>query len=79
MFIGGLAAGSGRYVYAGGWNEHSPGQNVPAGGFYCLDSTTGKLVWKYQHPHLKGSSVIVSENALYALDSDGYLYKFLHR
>lgn len=73
----GLAAAAGRFVYAPAWHERLPGQKRLKGGFYGFDATTGKLRWKYERPYLKGASVIVSEGCLFALDTNGYLYKFV--
>lgn len=45
-------------------------------GFAALDSTTGKVRWKYERPGLDGVSIIVSNGAIYACGSDGCVYRF---
>jgi outer membrane protein assembly factor BamB len=70
-------AGSGHCAYVAGGHKHLPGRTTPVGGFYCFDAHNGKLVWKYEKQNLMGGQIIIGDNTLYGLDSDGYLYKFV--
>jgi len=44
---------------------------------HSLDGATGRVLWKYEKPGVQGAAVIVSDGALYGLDTKGFLYKFV--
>jgi outer membrane protein assembly factor BamB len=71
------AAASGHFVYITGAHEHLPGRPGARGGFYCLNSTTGRLTWRYERPGLRGKELVISDGAVYAAGWDGCLYKFV--
>lgn len=70
-----VCASAGGVVYAGGYH-HPSGRQLPAGGFYAVDEHTGKVLWSFERPGVRGRTVCIGDGALFATDTSGWLYRF---
>jgi outer membrane protein assembly factor BamB len=69
------SAGAWNIAYVPGGHMNVPGG--PRGGFYALEGATGRVLWAYERPGVFGAAAIISDGALYGLDAQGFLYKFI--